>query len=174
MKNQVFTLIFLLTAAGTAGSDNWPEYRGPNRDGSSDSDKLPLHWSETQGVKWKTAIHGRGWSSPVVWGNQVWLTTASLDGKALIVLCVDRESGKILLDRRLFDVLKPRPLSNSANSYATPSPTIEEGRVYVHFGSYGTACLDTQSFKTLWQRRDLPCDHWRGPAWPRRGDVAQP
>ena len=164
MKNQVFALLLFLTVASVAGSDNWPEYRGPNRDGSSDSEMLPLHWSETQNVKWKKPIHGRGWSSPVVWGNQVWLTTASLDGRALSVLCFDRESGQILLDRRLFDVPKPRPLSNSVNSYATPTPTIEEGRVYVHFGSYGTACLDTESFEPVWKRRDLPCDHWRGPA----------
>ncbi len=164
-KTQIFTLILFLTTAGVAGgSDNWPDYRGPNRDGSSDAQVLPLHWSETQNVDWKTPIHGRGWSSPVVWGSQAWLTTASLDGKSLFVLCIDRKSGRILLDRRLFDVPKPRPLSNAVNSYATPSPTIEEGRVYVHFGSYGTACLDTQSFETLWQRRDLPCDHWRGPA----------
>ncbi len=164
MKNQVFALLLFLTVASVAGSDNWPEYRGPNRDGSSDSEMLPLHWSETQNVKWKKPIHGRGWSSPVVWGNQVWLTTAGLDGRALSVLCFDRESGQILLDRRLFDVPKPRPLSNSVNSYATPTPTIEEGRVYVHFGSYGTACLDTESFEPVWKRRDLPCDHWRGPA----------
>ena len=164
MTNPMTVFTVLLAFATVSASDNWPEYRGPEHDGSSESVGLPLHWGETQNVRWKTAIHDRGWSSPVVWGNQIWLTTASLDGKSLYVLCVDRTSGKILLDRQLFDVPQPRPLSNSVNSYATPSPTIEEGQVYVHFGSYGTACLDTGTFETLWERRDLPCDHWRGPA----------
>ena len=143
---------------------NWPDYRGPRRDGVSEATNLPLHWSETLNVRWKMPIHGRGWSSPVIWGKQVWLTTATEDGKVLSVLCIDRDSGQILLDRKLFEVAKPRPLSNPINTYASPSPTIEEGRVYVHFGSYGTACLDTGTFEVLWERRDLPCDHWRGPA----------
>lgn len=143
---------------------NWPDFRGPHRNGVSEAANLPLRWSETLNVRWKTPIHGRAWSSPVIWDKQVWLTTATEDGKVLSVLCVDRDTGKILLDRKLFDVAKPRPLSNPDNSYASPSPTIEEGRVYVHFGSYGTACLDTGTFEVLWQRRDLPCDHWRGPA----------
>ncbi len=143
---------------------NWPDYRGPRRDGVSEVANLPLRWSETLNVRWKTPLHGRAWSSPVIWGKQVWLTTATEDGKVLSVLCIDRDSGQILLDRKLFEVAKPRPLSNPINTYASPSPTIEEGRVYVHFGSYGTACLDTGSFEVLWERRDLPCDHWRGPA----------
>ena len=143
---------------------NWPDYRGPRRDGVSEAVNLSLRWSEALNVRWKTPIHGRAWSSPVIWGKQVWLTTATEDGKVLSVLCIDRDSGRVLLDRKIFDVAKPRPLSNPINTYASPSPTIEEGRVYVHFGSYGTACLDTGTFQVLWQRRDLPCDHWRGPA----------
>ena len=158
--------ILLLAAcfSSVAMFGNWPDYRGPARDGISEAANLPLRWGETLNVRWKTQIHGLGWSSPVIWGKQVWLTTATEDGKELSVLCIDRDSGKILLDRKLFDVAKPRPLSNPDNSYASPSPTIEEGRVYAHFGSYGTACLDTGTFEVLWQRRDLPCDHWRGPA----------
>ena len=158
--------ILLLAACLSSGATfgNWPDYRGPGRGGISGAANLPLRWSETLNVRWKTPVHGRGWSSPVIWGEQVWLTTATEDGKELSVLCVNRDSGKILLDRKLFDVAKPRPLSNPDNSYASPSPTIEEGRVYLHFGSYGTACLDTRTFEVLWERRDLPCDHWRGPA----------
>ena len=160
------TPILLLTASlsGVALLGNWPDYRGPGRDGVSQVTNLPLRWSETLNVRWKTPIHGRAWSSPVIWEKQVWLTTATENGKELSVLCIDRDSGKILLDRKLFDVAIPRPLSNAVNTYASPSPTIEEGRVYVHFGSYGTACLDTKTFEVLWERRDLPCDHWRGPA----------
>ena len=158
--------ILLLAACFSSISlfGNWPDYRGPRRDGVSEVANLPLRWSETLNVRWKTPLHGLAWSSPVIWGKQVWLTTATEDGKVLSVLCIDRDSGQILLDRKLFDVAKPRPLSNPDNTYASPSPTIEEGRVYIHFGSYGTACLDTGTFQVLWQRRDLPCDHWRGPA----------
>ncbi|MEE3368260.1 MAG: PQQ-binding-like beta-propeller repeat protein [Planctomycetota bacterium] len=144
------------------GARNWPQLHGPSANSHAESTQLPLTWSETQNVKWKTAIHGRGWSSPVVWENQIWVTTASADGKRMSVLCVDRESGRTLHDRLLYENEKPR-FGNDFNSYASPTPVIEAGRVYVHFGSYGTACLDTATCRTLWSRRDLPCDHWRRP-----------
>ena len=166
MADMKQSSILLLAACFASISlfGNWPDYRGPRWDGVSEVASLPLRWNETLNVRWKTPIHGLGWSSPVIWGKQVWLTTATEDGKILSVLCIDRDSGQILLDRKLFDVAKPRALNNPVNTYASPSPTIEEGRVYIHFGSYGTACLDTGTFEVLWQRRDLPCDHWRGPA----------
>src|SRR5438045_2007941 len=143
-------LWLLMTVGLAAGADNWPEFRGQTGDGQSAATSLPLTWSETQNVRWKTPIHGRGWSSPVVWGKQVWLTTATEDGRQMYVVCVDKDTGKILLDRELFQNPNPEPLGNDVNSYASPSPTIEEGRVYVHFGSYGTACLNTRTFETLW------------------------
>lgn len=143
-------------------NDRWPEFRGPSGTGHSDARGLPVEWSESKNVAWKTPIHGRGWSSPVVWGPQVWLTTATPDGKELWVLCVDRASGRILLDSKVFDVPRPDELWRKYNSYASPTPVIEEGRVYVNYGSYGTACLDTATGKVLWSRRDLPCNHWRG------------
>ena len=156
-----FLLLLLFSSSDT---HDWPDFRGPLRDGKSQATNLPLHWGENRNIRWKTPIPHRGWSSPVVRGDQIWLTTASEDGKEFFVFCLDRETGKVLFSRRLFEVELPRPLANDVNSYATPSPTIEEGRVYVHFGSYGTACLDTESFEVLWLRQDLPCDHWRGPA----------
>jgi outer membrane protein assembly factor BamB len=142
--------------------ENWPQFRGPTGDGHSDATGLPLRWSETENVKWKTAIHGRGWSSPVIWDDQIWMTTATQDGHEQYVVCVDRNSGKIVHDVHLFhnDTLQ---ITNPLNSFASPTPVIEAGRVYVHFGVYGTACLDTQSGRVLWQRRDIYCDHFRGP-----------
>jgi outer membrane protein assembly factor BamB len=122
---------------------------------------LPLTWSEQKNVKWKTPIHGKAWSSPVIWGAQIWLTTATEDGRELFALCVDRETGKILRDQKLFDVENPQ-YCHPFNSYASPTPVIEEGRVYVTFGSPGTACLDTRSGKVLWERRDFVCNHYRG------------
>jgi outer membrane protein assembly factor BamB len=98
-----------------------------------------------------------------VLGDQVWLTTATPDGKRLSVLALDREDGRVLLDRVIFEVENPED-TRQYNSYASPTPVIEASRVYVHFGSYGTASLDTSSFEVLWTRRDLPCNHWRGPA----------
>jgi outer membrane protein assembly factor BamB len=141
---------------------NWPEYRGPEGNGHANSAQLAWQWDEHQNICWKTPIHDRGWSSPVIWDQQVWLTTATQDGKRMYAVCVDRESGKMVHDLHLFDVEAPREI-HITNSYASPTPAIEAGRVYVHFGSYGTACLDTQSGKVLWQRRDFPCHHWRGP-----------
>jgi outer membrane protein assembly factor BamB len=140
---------------------NWPQFRGPDGQGHSDATNLPLTWSETQNIKWKTPIHGKGWSSPVIWGNQIWMTTASEDAKELFVICVDRDTGKILRDTKLFDVETPQFIIK-LNSPASPTPVIEEGRVYVTFGTPGTACLDTATGKVLWQRRDLQINHVRG------------
>jgi outer membrane protein assembly factor BamB len=148
----------------------WPEFRGPYENGQTPVGKgggtlgLPLHWSETENVSWKTAIPFRGWSTPVVLGDQTWLTTATLDGHDFFVLCLDAHTGEIRLNQALFHCENPEPLGNNVNCYATPSAVIEPGRVYVHFGSFGTACLDTKSFKVLWQRQDLPCRHYRGPS----------
>ena len=153
----------LLLAAPLGAGESWPEFRGPHGDGRSDATSLPLAWSEKEGVVWKTAIHDRGWSTPVVHGEQVWITTASEDGRKMFAVCADRASGKVQHDLLLFENGSPEPLGNDVNCYASPSPAIEEGRVYVHFGSYGTACLETWTGRKLWERRDLPCRHLRGP-----------
>ncbi len=155
------TIMLLQIALAQAG-ENWPQFLGPQGNGVSDSRGLPLHWSETQNVKWKTAIHGRGWSSPVIWGNQIWMTTATPDGHELYAVCVDRETGKVLRDIHLFHNKTP-PTIQQMNSYASPTPVIEEGRLYANFGCYGTACIDTANGETLWSRRDIPCNHAAGP-----------
>jgi outer membrane protein assembly factor BamB len=148
----------------TARADEpWSQFRGPSGDGISRSKNLPTQWSESEHVRWKTPIHGKAWSSPVVWGQQVWLTTATADGKKLSVLQVDLETGKIARDITLFEIEKPA-FCIARNSYASSTPVIEEGRLYAHFGSAGTACIDTATGKTIWARQDLPCDHHRGPA----------
>ncbi len=161
MNHFLLSIVFILSIQNPE-TGNWPEYRGPSANGHSAAKGLPLSWSENQNVKWKVAIHGKGWSSPVVWGDQIWLTTATPDGREMFVLCIDRNTGKLLLDRKLFENPEPDPI-NDVNSYASPSPVIEEGRVYVHFGSYGTACFDTKTIKPVWIRRDLPCRHSVGP-----------
>lgn len=147
----------------------WPDFRGPSADGrATPTDHtnrigLPVRWSETEHVAWKTPIPQRGWSSPVIMGQQIWLTTATPDGHEFFAICVAADSGKMVFNERIFRCDTPEPLGNNLNSYASCSPVIEADRVYVHFGSYGTACLDTGSFNVLWKRADLPCRHFRGP-----------
>ncbi len=168
MFRFVFFAVFLLTVLPIAIAKNpwpqnhWPQYRGPAGDGQAPHVVLPAKLDQST-VKWKTAIHGKGWSSPVVWDNQVWFTTATADGKKMSVMCVDVDSGKILHDKVVCETAEP-DFCHDMNSYATPTPVIENGRVYVHFGSYLTACLDTKTADILWERRDLKCDHYRGPA----------
>jgi outer membrane protein assembly factor BamB len=174
MRTTALSPRFLvLFFAGTlAARADWPEFRGPFGDGhaSAPGDQsnadLPLHWSETSNVVWKTAIPYRGWSAPVVMGGQVWVTTATVDGHDFFAVGLDAETGKILFNQNVFHSDSPEPLGNGAsmNCYATPSPVIEPGRVYVHFGSFGTACLDTHTGQVLWKRSDLPCRHYRGPS----------
>ncbi len=167
-----FLSLILLAFGALAVRADWPEFRGPWGDGhvAAPGDThpigLPLHWSETNNVKWKTEIPHRGWSTPVVMGGQVWLTTATEDGHDFFAISVDAESGKIRFNEKVFHSDNPEPLGNGAsmNCYATPSPVIEPGRVYVHFGSFGTACLDRETGKVLWKRNDLPCRHYRGPS----------
>ena len=152
---------FLISLASTAfcADAHWNQFRGPGGYGIAHNAQLPLEFSDTKNVQWRTPIHDLGWSSPVVWKNQVWVTTAREDGSELFAVCVNLETGKIIHDIKVFDVAKPQNEWSNLNTHATPTPIIEEGRIYVHFGSYGTACLDTKTGKKLWERRDLNCDH---------------
>lgn len=161
IRLTVFSLL-VLTCCLFAGG-NWPDWRGPSNDGRSDATDLPLTWSETEHIKWKTPIHDQGWSTPVIWSNQIWLTTATEDGHKFFALCVDFSSGKITRDIKVFNCAKPQG-KHPLNSYATPSPVIEEGRLYVHYGTFGTACIDTRSGKVLWRWDEIHCDHVQGPA----------
>ncbi len=161
MKKFIPLLLLLLFSLSAQAADDWPQFRGPEGTGHSDARDLPQEWSETKNIVWKTAIHDRGWSSPVVYGKQVWLTSASADGRKLYALCLDRDTGKIIRDIKLFEVEKPQ-YAHPFNTYASPTPVIEKGRVYITFGSPGTACIDTTTFKVLWERRDFECNHFRG------------
>jgi outer membrane protein assembly factor BamB len=149
-----------LISTATAG-ENWPSYRGPTGQGCCDSPGLPVRWSEKDNVVWKTPIPGKAWSSPVIWGDRIWLTNAPEDGSHLAAVCVDKRSGKILLKKRLRVVAAPQ-YCHPFNSYASPSPVIEEGRVYVTFGAPYTACLDSATGQVIWERTDFVCNHFRG------------
>ena len=143
---------------------HWPQFRGPLGNGSAvGAADSPLRWSEAEGVAWKTAIPHIGWSSPAILGDRIWLTTATEDGSDFFVVQVDALTGEVVQNEQLFHSDNPEPLGNNVNCYASPSPVLEAGRVYVHFGSYGTACLDANSGSVLWKREDFECRHFRGP-----------
>jgi outer membrane protein assembly factor BamB len=152
----------VLLASSTLAQDaNWPEFRGPGGAGHAVAEGYPTTWGDNQNVKWKLPLPGRAWSSPVIWGQQLWLTNATEDGKKLWALCIDKDSGKVIRELPMFEVAVPL-FCHKFNSYASPTPVIEEGRVYLSWGSAGIACVDTNNFNVLWVRRDLECDHFRG------------
>ena len=157
----LFALNFSLVFAQS--QENWTHLRGSNLDGHSLSKNAPVSWSETSNILWKTEIRGVAWSSPVVFGDQIWTSSATQNGKEMFAVCTDFNSGKILKEVLLF---KPDSVQNihPTNSYATSTPCIEDGFVYVHFGTYGTACVDTRNFEVVWTRTDLNCDHMQGAA----------
>lgn len=184
MMSRLLPALLILSTAAHAG--NWPEWRGPSAQGHASAAGLPETWSETSNVAWKTALPGRGHSTPVMWGDQIWLTTALetaatadeakkrlatntgdqpltvLGSVSLRAVCVDRSSGKILHDIELLNVKDPQ-WAHQLNSYASPSPVLEEGRLYAHFGSFGTVALDTKTLKVLWKNQELRVMHENGP-----------
>jgi outer membrane protein assembly factor BamB len=158
-------------------ADDWPQFRGPTGDGISAATNLPFTWSPTQNVAWKASVPGRGRSSPVLLGDLIWLTTAletnvrtfaegpdrmqQAERVVIGVVCLERATGKQLYHTELFPLDKPAPV-NFLNSYATPTPVVQPGRLYCDFGTFGTACLDSASGQVLWKRQ-FPLDHHHGP-----------
>lgn len=160
----VFALPITFYAQDANVEGFWNQFRGPNGDGKSTTTSLPIEFNETHNVRWKIPIHDQGYSSPVIWRNQIWLTTALADGRELYAICIDLQNGDILHDLKVFDVAEPQLEHAGLNSHASPTPIVEEGRIYVHFGTYGTACLNTETGDILWERRNLNCDHRVRPA----------
>jgi len=144
-------LVLLLILCSPVLAEDWPEFRGPSGQGVSEERGLPLTWSETGNVKWKITIPGKGWSSPAILGDRIWLTTASEDGKSLRAVCVDRNTGAITQNVEVFRLKSLGPMSPK-NSLASPTPVLEGDRVYVHFGAHGTACI-TQTGEIVWKTR---------------------
>jgi outer membrane protein assembly factor BamB len=160
----VFAIVVALAlsvGSARAGSD-WPQFRGPAGDGISDAKNLPVEWAEDENVTWKTPIHGKAWSSPVVMAGKIWLTTATEDGRRLSVLCVDAATGKVLRDDKLFDVEKPQYV-HPFNSAASPTPAAEPGRLYVSFGSPGSRVPRHRDGQGALGAARLQCNHFRGP-----------
>lgn len=144
-----------LVAAARHCSAEWPQFRGPEGDGVSATAGLPVRWSDTEGVAWKTPIPGLGWSSPVVRGDRVYLTTAvpEGEGQSLRLVCVDARTGDLLWNKEVFRQETTAKM-HEKNSHASPTPIVTADAVYVHFGPYGTA-RTTLDGEVVW-RTALP------------------
>ena len=142
---------FYFHASPTA---QWPQFRGPSGQGHSSEQGLPLEWSEARNIVWKVPISGRGWSSPVISGERIWLTTsvAQAGGASLRAIAFDVATGRELLNVEVFR-LSNANLKNPKNSHASPTPIVEGDRVYVHFGGEGTAALDASTGAILWSKK---------------------
>lgn len=141
----------------------WPQFRGPAGDGVVRESTAPTRWSETENIIWKLPIDGRAWSSPVIWNDQIWITNSTDDGKQMSVIVVDFNSGKIIRTIPLFENEKVQSDHHKMNSYASPTIVLDSEYAYVSFGAYGTAAINRADGKVIWTRRDLPCNHYRGP-----------
>ncbi len=145
-------------------AEPWPQFRGPNGQGHVTAN-IPVAWSD-KSAAWNVAIPGKGWSSPVIAEGKVWMTTAvpTQDGGATLrAVAVDEQTGEMLHDIELFAVAKAAAL-HARNSLASPSPIVDKGRFYAHFGGDGVACVDTLSGKIVWKNDSLKVDYESGPA----------
>lgn len=157
---SVVFLIFHLSAF--AQNINWTHFRGNNSSALAEKDIIPLKIDDSV-IRWKTEIHDKGHSSPVVFGNQVWVTTARDDGKELYAVCIDFLTGKIIYDIRVFSPAESDE-KNDLNTYATPTPCIEKGFVYVHYGNNGTACINTSDGTVVWKNNQFKTKFVQGAA----------
>jgi outer membrane protein assembly factor BamB len=169
MNSKTFLLVCFFTAvllfvSGRASSQNknWTHFRGTNLNGLALTENIPIKFDSTN-IKWKTKIHDEGYSSPVVFDNQIWVTSAKPDGKELYAICTDFKTGKIVYDIKVFSPDKVEG-KHSINTYASSTACIEKGFVYVHYGSNGTACINTVNGSIVWKRDDFKCKHVQGPA----------
>lgn len=188
MKYFAFLLI-VGTTLSLSGAETWPEFRGPGGDGVAAAENLPESFSESSNQVWKSDIPGRGWSSPVFDGTSLWLTTAEevfpteeerlaklrADGEEektfkarqvasrieLAVIQVDFENGEILRTVPLRSVDSPQTI-HTLNSFASPTPVLSGGRLFAHFGTFGTYAIDTNSGEIVW-KTEIPLEHGVGP-----------
>jgi outer membrane protein assembly factor BamB len=154
-------IALLLTVIGVGvRAEDWPQFRGPTGQGHSTERGVPLDWSESRNVTWKTPVPGRGWSSPVVAAGRVWLTTSvKANGASLRALAYDANTGREVVNVEVFHI-RNAELLNAKNSHASPTPIVEGDRVFVHFGAEGTAALST-SGDIVWKTR-LPYQSQHG------------
>ena len=181
-------LFLLILPALLSGAESWPQWRGPEANGHAGKAGYPSEWNKGKNVAWKSVLPGRGHSSPVHDGDTIWVTTAIetpaseaekkerlkankglptvtvLSKVSLRALRIDPKSGKVVKNVEIFGKKQPQWV-HKLNSYASPTPVIEDGKVYFHFGAYGNACIDAKTGKILWKNDDkaLWVMHENGP-----------
>jgi len=155
MKSATSVILFLVLAGSTlpARAENWPAFRGPTGQGLSSETEIPLKWNQKENIRWKTAIPGDSWSTPIVWNDLVFVTSATEEGKSCRILGLDAKSGAILWNKEVFRQV-PRK-KETRNSYATPSPVTDGKLVYAVFGDGSFAAVDFQG-ETVWTNRNYP------------------
>ncbi len=153
MNSLRSTLFLLVAALLRVDAGNWPQFRGPDGQGHSPETSIPTTWSASQGIAWKTPIPGESWSSPIVQGCHVFVTTATDNGESCRVLALDRDSGRILWNTEVFRQVPRR--KETRNSYATPTPATDGKRVYACFGDGSFVAVDYRG-KVLWIDRSQP------------------
>ncbi|MCA8983177.1 MAG: PQQ-binding-like beta-propeller repeat protein [Planctomycetaceae bacterium] len=161
------TVMLDLSAGAPLSAQHWPQFRGPSGQGHAPRSHPPVKFGEEELLQWKTEIPGRGWSSPVIWENEIWVTTAVGDADdpnrlRLGALGLDALSGKILHRTELFVIDHPEPIHDD-NSYASPTPVIDERHLFCHFGTFGTAAVDRRTGNVLWKNESLKVEHQGGP-----------
>jgi outer membrane protein assembly factor BamB len=163
MTRVLLTALLLICRVATAAAQDWPEFRGPGGQGHSPERGLPLEWAESRNVAWKTPLPGLGWSSPVVSGGKVWITTAiEQRGVSLRLMAFDVGTGREALNVEVFHLTGARREINPKNSWASPTPIVEGDRVYVHYGADGTAALATDGTVIWKQKFDYASQHGAG------------
>lgn len=186
LKRSLIAGVFSFVTISVQAKDEWPQFRGPDGTGHSKATGVAKTWSEDKNIRWKAAIPGKGHSSPIISDNQIWLTTAvevplTDDAKAaklakipnskglelagrlsLRAVCLDRQTGGIVQNVELLTVSEAEPI-HSLNSYASPTPVLENGRLYCHFGTYGTIALDAATGQILWKNQEHRIEHQNGP-----------
>ena len=152
MKPLAVVLPVLVTVSPLL-AENWPQFRGPTGQGHSPETRLPLNWSAAGNVAWKTPIPGQSWSSPIVWGDRVFLTTAVDEGQSCHVLCLERKDGTVRWNKEV--CRQPLLRKEGRNTYATPTPATDGERVYACFGDGSFAALDFAG-GIVWTNRAYP------------------
>ena len=156
MHRFVAAAFLTLAFALTLPAADWFQFRGPDGQGHTDA-KLATEWDAKKNVTWRKELPGLGWSSPVIAGGKIYLTTAlpQASGQSLRVLCLDAKTGKIEWDKEVFSQDASAPNIHRKNSHASPTPVVEDGNVYVHFGHMGTACLKAKDGSKVWATQEL-------------------
>ncbi|BBO33714.1 PQQ-binding-like beta-propeller repeat protein [Lacipirellula parvula] len=179
-------LAIVLCLASASSAAEWPEFRGPTGQGVADHAQPPVEWAPDKNVTWRTAIPGSGWSSPIVAGGRIYVTTAvqeqgggsgpdvnnnepvgsnsTASALSLRLLALDAQSGQIVWDREIFHYdAGSYPSGHAKNTFASPTPLAVGDRIYAHFGPLGTAAVDLNG-EIIWQNKTISYDARHGGA----------